>query len=343
MKAFVVGTGSIGRRHIGNLLFLGAKVSAFSFLGKSHGNLGLDPRVSLVEHWSEGISRDCDAVVIANSTDQHIEVAVQAARMGRSMYIEKPLAVSLDGTAELSHLIVGKQLVVETGFMLRAHPNLIWMKSAIDGGMIGELMHFRASVGQWLPDWRPGTDHRLAYSAMRDKGGGVIFDLIHELDLVQWLGGRVADVSAMTRHVPMLEIETEAIAQIGLRLDSGVLAQVHLDYVRPGYERTMQVVGHKGVLSWNYSEGTVTFGSPDGTAKVAHRLSPEFERNTMFLAYMEHFLRRVETPDLGALSSFEDGMEALRIALACHRSAAERRNVRPDELERTFVAKEKHQ
>lgn len=343
MKAFVVGTGSIGRRHIANLLHLGAEVSAFSYRGKSPGDPSLDSRVSLVERWSEGISRDCDAVVIANSTEQHMEVAVQAARMGRAMYIEKPLAVSLDGTTELSHQIADKRLVVETGFMLRAHPNLVWMKSAIDGGMLGELMHVRASVGQWLPDWRPGTDHRLAYSAMRDKGGGVIFDLIHELDLVLWLGGRVAEASAMTRHVPMLGIETEAIAQIGLRLDSGVLAQVHLDYVRPGYQRTMEVVGHKGVLSWNYSEGTVTFGSPDGTAKVAHRLAPEFERNTIFLTYMEHFLRRVETPGLGALSSFEDGVEALRIALACHRSASERRNVRPDELEYASEAKEKHQ
>jgi predicted dehydrogenase len=332
MKAVVVGTGSIGQRHIGNLLHLGAEVSAFSYRGKSPGDLGLDSRVSLVERWFEGISSDCDVVVIANSTEQHMEVALQAARLGRAIYIEKPLAGSLDGTAALSHLIASNRLVVETGFMLRAHPNLVWMKNAIDGGMLGELMHFRASVGQWLPDWRPGTDHRLAYSAVRDKGGGVIFDLIHELDLLHWLGGRVSDISAMTRHIPMLGIETEAIAQIGLRLDSGVLAQVHLDYVRPGYERTMQVVGHKGVLFWNYSEGTVTFGSPDGTAKVVHRLSPEFERNTIFLASMEHFLRRLETPGLRALSSFEDGMEALRIALACHRSASERRNVRPDEL-----------
>jgi len=332
MKVVVVGTGSIGRRHIANLLHLGVEVSAFSYRGKSPSDLGLDPRVSLVQRWSEGVLRDCDAVVIANSTEQHMEVALQAASLGKAMYIEKPLAVSLDGTAELSHLIAANRLVVETGFMLRAHPSLVWMKSAIDRGMLGELMHFRASVGQWLPDWRPGADHRLAYSAVRDKGGGVIFDLIHELDLVSWLGGQVTDVIAMTRHVPMLEIETEAIAQIGLLLDSGVLAQVHLDYVRSGYERTMEVVGDKGVLHWNYSDGTVTFGSPDGTVKVAHRLPLKFERNTMFLAYMEHFLRRLETPGLGALSSFEDGMEALRIALACHRSASERRNVRPDEL-----------
>jgi predicted dehydrogenase len=343
MKALVVGTGSIGRRHISNLLHLGAEVSVYSYRGKSAGNLGLDPRVTLVEHWSDGLSRDFDAVIVANSTEQHIEVALQAARMGKAMYVEKPLSVSLAGTDELSRLIDINRLVVETGFMLRAHPNLMLMKNVIEEGMLGELMHLRASVGQWLPDWRPGTDHRLGYSAFREKGGGVIFDLIHELDLVNWLGGRVIDVTAMTRQVQVLEIQTEAIAQIGLRLESGVLAQVHLDYVRPGYDRTLEVVGHKGVLLWNYSQGTVSLGLPDGSVSVVHRIPSDFERNSMFMAHMEHFLRRIAIPGIPALSSFKDGMEALRVALACHRSASERRNIRPDEVDSGTGVKENHQ
>lgn len=340
MKALVVGTGSIGRRHISNLLHLGVEVAAYSYRGKSSGVQSLDGRVALLEHWSDGLSGDLDAVVVANSTEQHVEVALRAARMGKAIYIEKPLSVSLAGTDELAQLIDTHHLVVEAGFMLRAHPNLVWIKKSIDDGVLGELMHLRASVGQWLPDWRPGTDHRLGYGAFRQKGGGVIFDLIHELDLVNWLGGRVADVAAMTRKVPMLEIQTEAVAQIGLRLDSGALAQVHLDYVRPGYGRTLEVVGHQGVLSWDYSRGEVSLGLPDGSVRVVHRIPADFDRNSMFLAHMEHFLRRIAAPGIPALSSFQDGMDALRVALACHQSASERRNIHPDEVDRNFEVKE---
>lgn len=340
MKALVVGTGSIGRRHISNLLHLGVEVAAYSYRGISLGVQSLDRCVALLEHWSNGLSEEFDAVVVANSTEQHVEVALQAARMGKAIYIEKPISVSLAETDELAHLIDTHHLVVEAGFMLRAHPNLVWMKKAIDDGVLGELMHLQASVGQWLPDWRPGTDYRLGYGAFREKGGGVIFDLIHELDIVNWLGGRVVDVAAMTRKVPLLEIQTEAVAQIGLRLDSGALAQVHLDYVRPGYGRILEVVGHRGVLSWDYSRGEVSLGLPDGSASVVHRIPSDFDRNSMFMANMEHFLRRISVPGVPALSSFQDGVGALRVALACHQSASERRNIRPDEVDRNFEVKE---
>ncbi len=63
---------------------------------------------------------------------------------------------------------------------------------------------------------------------------------------VAWLSSLPLAVNAMTRTVECLEIETEAIAQIGLRMASGVLAQVHLDYVRPGYGRDNQrLEGHQ--------------------------------------------------------------------------------------------------
>lgn len=340
MKVLVVGTGSIGRRHISNLLHLGVDVSAFSYRGKSSVIEHMDSRVAFVEHWSEGISDGIDAVVVANSTEQHVEVILRAARMGKAIYIEKPLSVSLAGIDELAQLINTHNLVVEAGFMLRAHPNLVWMKKFINDGDLGELMYLRAKVGQWLPDWRPGTDHRLGYGAFRKKGGGVILDLIHELDLVNWLGGRVMDVAAMTRKVPMLEIETEAVAEISLRLNSGALAQVHLDYVRPIYGRTLEVVGHKGVLSWDYSRGEVTLGLPDGATSVVHHTPADYDRNTMFLTCMEHFLRRVAAPGIPPLSSFHDGVDALRVALACHQSASARRNVRPDEVDRHFEVEE---
>lgn len=340
MKALVIGTGSIGRRHISNLLELGHKVCAYSYRGKSSIIQELHPDVILVEDWLDALQGNIDLVFVANSTEQHIEVALQAARLGKNLYIEKPLSLSLAGIEELKYLVEANHLVVETGFMLRSHPNLIWIKKYIEEGKLGELMHIRASVGQWLPDWRPDTNHRLGYSALREKGGGVIFDLIHELDLVAWLGGKIVDVAAMIRYVPLLEIQTEAIAQINLRLDSGALAQVHLDYVRPGYDRMLEVVGEKGVLSWGYSKGVVSLGESDRSVSLVHRTPQAFSRNQMFLEHMEHFLQRVAAPAIPEFSSLQDGIDALSVALACHISASERRHIHLDEVATSFDFKE---
>lgn len=341
MKVLVAGTGSIGKRHIANLQKLGADVSAYSY--RAAENPGNTPHsaLRLVSTLQSALQSDFDAIVIANRTDLHMPLAIEAARAKKHLFIEKPLADSLQGAAELLALATENKLVVETGFMLRCHPNLLWMQQALATNSIGELMHCRASVGQWLPDWRPGTDHRLGYGAFRKGGGGVIFDLIHELDLVCWLIGNVVDVSAMTRYVRALEIETEAIAQIGLRFDSGVLAQVHLDYIRPGYGRDLEIIGTQGVLSWRYTDGTVSLTKSDGTTEIVHRVPAGFERNHMFEDHMRHFLARVADPTLPAISSLHDGIAALRVALATHQSAEERRNIRPDEVTHHFEPSER--
>jgi len=335
MKVLVVGTGSIGRRHIANLLESGAIVEAFSYRGLDHGYHDR-PGLTFVADLEAALDGDCDAVVVANRTDRHMTTAIAAARRGKAVFIEKPLSVSLAGSDELLRLTRARSLVVEVGFMLRCHPNLLWIKRQLDEQVIGNLMHVHAYVGQWLPDWRPSTDHRTGYGAKRETGGGVIFDLIHELDVVNWLCGPVEEVTAMTRRVPQLEIDTEAIAQVGLRLSSGALAQVHLDYVRPSYARRLEVVGDKGVLSWDYTEGLVHFTSRDAT-RVAHRVPDGFERNSMFREHMRVFQERVFSNALPALSTLESAIATQRIALASHKSSALGRHVRPDQIDADFA------
>jgi predicted dehydrogenase len=332
-RILVVGTGSIGRRHVKNLLELGANVSAFSY--RREANRAIDPfpsSVVVVDQLEEGIGR-CDAVVVANQTDLHLPVALAGARNRKALFIEKPLATSMAGVEELIELESANRLVAEVGFMLRSHPNLRWIKDAVAGGSVGDLYYVRAVVGQFLPQWRPGTDHRLGYGARRESGGGVIFDLIHELDLVSWLAGGVEEVVSMTRRIESLEIETEAIAQIGLRLRSGVLAQVHLDYVRTDYERALEIVGSSGTLRWDCLAGTVMLARHRQSFDVVHRVPDSFERNSMYLDHMKHFLMRIATGADGPIASVEDGATALRVALACHRSAEERRVIRPEEID----------
>ncbi len=322
----MVGTGSIGRRHASNLVDLGANVSAFSYRGFQTHEIQLPAAVSRCETLEEALDREPAAVVVANRTELHVETALKAAGRVRGLFIEKPLSHTLAGTPELRAAAAGRGLVVETGFMLRLHPNLQWIKAFLDERRLGELHYARAVVGQHLSQWRPGTDYRASYSAAR-LTGGVILDLVHELDLILWLMGPVTDVHAMTACVPSLQIESEAVAQIGLRLASGVLAQVHLDYVRPTYGRSLEIVGSGGVLTWDYPNGTVSLTRPDGQTSVVHRVPDAFERNDLFRGHMRQFLARLADPTLPAVSSLDDGIAALRVALAAHRSVAERSTV----------------
>ncbi|MEW9797573.1 Gfo/Idh/MocA family protein [Alteromonas sp. CYL-A6] len=341
MNVLVVGTGSIGQRHCRNLLALGQQVSAFSYRAqRGQSVVSLPNGVTRCESLDDSVMRQFDAIVVANSTHQHIEVAQRAAELGLPLFIEKPLGASLQGVATLTDTVNVNACVVEAGFMLRFQPNLVWIKRALEQDMIGEIAYLRAAVGQWLPDWRPDTDHRQGYGAKRACGGGVILDLVHELDAIQWLGGRAEQVVAMTRHWDALEIETEAIAQVGLTLQSGVVAQVHMDYVRPLYHRTLEIVGSRGVLVWDDSAGTVTLSRPGVAPECVHQVDTGFERNQMFLEHMQYFLARIQSPALPPASSLSDSEQALRVALAAHLSAAAKRYVCPADIATTCSLEE---
>lgn len=333
MKALVVGTGSIGQRHIQNLTTLGVEVCAFSYRNSAGLESSFRSGARLVPDLTSALAENFDLVVVANKTDQHLSVALEAAKSGKNLFIEKPLSASLDSVGLLLDLVSSKALVVEAGYTLRSHPNLIWLKDFLSSGQLGEIYYVRAMVGQWLPSWRPDSDHRICYSAFRDTGGGVIFDLVHELDLVTWLCGNADEVTAMTHVVPVLEIETEGIAQIGLRLASGVLAQVHLDYVRPSYGRSLEIVGKDGTIEWDYVRGQVILRRPNGADSIAHSVESNFERNSMFLSHMAHMLKRIQNKCISARSPIADSVDVLKIALAAHRSSSERRHVKMMEFD----------
>jgi predicted dehydrogenase len=335
MRILVIGTGSIGKRHMSNLQSLGHEVFAYSEriqLGVPH---TLPEGVRSVASIEDLSSLGLDAAVIANRTDQHLSTAMKALQFCNALYIEKPLSASLGGLSDFHKICQERSTVVEIGFMMRFHPNLQWIKAYLQAGQLGEVLHLRASVGQWLPDWRLGTDHRKGFGAFYRYGGGVTMELIHEIDLVNWLLGQTLDVCAMQRPLAQLEIETEAISEICMRLDSGLLAQVHLDYVRPGYGRSLEIIGMQGVITWDYSSSTVTLTRADGYAKTVHQ-APEFERNMMFMDIMQHFLKRIEQPSLMPAASLQEGIQALRVALASHQSARERRFVRPQDVSSEF-------
>ncbi len=331
MKFLVIGTGSIGLRHLSNLNRVNIETWVYSHrhhLGEISDRLAKE-RV-LAELNPKNLA-EFDAVIISNRTNQHIETALSVAPFVRGIYIEKPLSVSLEGVEDLAKICARGKNVVEMGFMLRSHPNLIAIKDYIDSHRLGKVIYARAAVGQYLPDWRPGSDYRKSVTALKKFGGGVIFELIHEIDLVRWLLGPVNDVNAMASKNLMLDTETEVVAQINLRLANEMQAQVHLDCVRRDYQRVLEIVGTKGTVTWDYSTGTVVLRNKSSVSTL-HQVPEGFDRNDIFIAHMNAFVNRLKQGKEEATASLEDGIESLKIAIAAHLSNASRKNIDPFEV-----------
>jgi predicted dehydrogenase len=320
MRFLIAGLGSIGRRHLRNLAALGEHDI---LLYRTHHSTLPDEDLDdfVVEtDLQTALAHAPDAVIIANPTALHMDVAIPAAQAGCHLFLEKPVAHNLARVDELQQELTsrGKQALV--GFQFRFHPGLQQVKRLLEDGAIGRPLSVHAHWGEYLPGWHPWEDYRRGYSARPDLGGGVVLTLCHPLDYLHWLLGDVAGVWAFLGKHGGLELDVEDTAEIGLQFTQGCLGSVHLDYNQRPTMHWLEIVGAEGSLRWDNTYGLVrcyqanvdrwqTFAPPDG-----------FERNTMFLDEMRHFLA-VMRGDTQPVCSLADGREALELALAVYESA----------------------
>jgi len=199
MRFLIAGLGSIGRRHLRNLQALGESDIVLYRTGRS----------TLPEEDLTGFAQESDlqralsvhqpdAVIVANPTALHLDVAIPAAEAGCAILLEKPISHSLDRLDLLENAAARSGSRILMGFQFRFHPSLVRAKELIAAGNIGRVISAHVHFGEYLPAWHPWEDYRLSYAARPDLGGGVVLTQSHALDYLRWLIGDVADVWALT-------------------------------------------------------------------------------------------------------------------------------------------------
>jgi predicted dehydrogenase len=322
--ALIIGCGSIGRRHVANLRSLGlARIAAFD---EDRGRLEAavkDFGVEACRNLEEGFGRQPWVTAVCTPPAFHVQCARPALDAGSHLFVEKPLAASLEGVGDLIALAARQGRVLCVGYNLRFHPGLRRVKEKLDRGEIGRLLCARAEYGQYLPDWRPGRDYRETYTARASLGGGIVLDGSHEIDYLRWLCGEVKAVFCSAGKFSDLEADVEDTAEITFRMEKRLMAQVHLDCVQRGYSRTLKLIGEKGTLTWDAREGLRHYDA--GSGSTSEEVFPG-DPNGMYREEMAHFLacaRGEETPQVDGAT----GKRVLEIALAALASAAERREI----------------
>jgi len=262
VRFLVVGLGSIGRRHLVNLRHLipDANITVWRHAPLAGG--GDVPREAdgVVTSLDEALSPRPDMAILASPAPYHVRTAAALASAGVHILVEKPLSDSLDGVDALIDACGRRGIVLMVGYHLRFDPSLTILHDAVADGIIGRLLSLRSEVGQYLPEWRPGTDYRQGVTAQRDLGGGVVLELSHELDYVRWVAGEVRSVRAETGRLGDLDTDVEDVAEILLRFIDGSIGSVHLDMIQRSPTRTCRIIGTEGTLE---VRSTISVGSAD--------------------------------------------------------------------------------
>ena len=240
-KICMVGLGSIGKKHIGNLSKVLRERNIhyqIDALRNGHGVLpeNIEKLISHTYYSVEELSMDYDIIFITNPTSKHYETIKSLSDRTKTMFIEKPLFQSVEyKTQELG---LKKDGIYYVACPLRHKAIIQYVKQLVDRGE--QIYSARAISSSYLPEWRTGVDYRQAYSARRDLGGGVTLDLIHEWDYLTYLFGIPEKVYNIRGHYSELELDSDDISiYIGTCKDKTV--EVHLDYIGRKLERKLEL------------------------------------------------------------------------------------------------------
>lgn len=250
----VLGLGSIGLRHAGNFLDLGCRVTGYD--PSEGGRRALADRGGRAVTTRQEALEEADAVVIASPSGHHLDDLKASVEVGCHVLIEKPLAAYDGGIADVLAAAARKGLVVAAALNMRFHPAVQQLRHALSEGRIGTVLWGRLMYSGYLPAWRLGTDYRQNYAA-DSKSGGVVLDVIHELDLAHHLLGAAEVVGAVGRASGTLDIPCDDMVKVLLRHESGAVSDVHMDFATPNSRREIAVGGTQGALTADLIANTV--------------------------------------------------------------------------------------
>jgi len=194
-------------------------------------------------------SEKLDAMMVCTPSGLHPEMGIKAAQKGMHVITEKPMGITLEKADELVHACDENHVNLFVVKQNRLNPAIALLKKAIDKGRFGRIFSLNATV-RWT---RPQSYYDLAKwrGTWEFDGGAFMNQASHYLDLIQWLGGPVESVIAMTATMNHT-IEAEDMGSGIIRFRNGALGTV---------EVTMNIFPH------NY-EGSITVMGEYGTVKI---------------------------------------------------------------------------
>lgn len=319
MRVLMVGTGSIGRRHMASLRQLVPEV-AFDILREAGRPVEVDAlgaSVGVSTSLDEALRKRPELMVIANPSSMHLRYLLAAIDSGIPFYAEKPV---LTDAAELRLLQarIGAAALPPNivGCNLRFLPSLKRLRAMVQDGELGRVVRANFEAGQWLPDWRPTQDYRQSYSARRALGGGVMLDLIHEIDAARWLLGEFSSVQAQAWRGSSLDIETEDAASLLLRSCAGPVVGVQLDYVSRRPFRRYRVIGDQASAEWDLPTRRLTVSSAGEVIDLA-LADTAFDVGATYVQAMDNLLVAIRR-GVPSAQPLHEGLASLQIVLQAH-------------------------
>jgi predicted dehydrogenase len=267
----------------------------YAFMGKAHSNAyrqvraffspRLEPRMKVIcgrnaknveeaarrygweeaaTDWEKVVRRkDIDIIDISTPGDSHAEIGIQAAKSGKVVFCEKPLANTLKEAERMLAAVQKAGVLHMICHNYRRAPAVMLARELIEQGELGDIYHYR---GTYLQDWIVDPNFPLVWRLQKDKAGsGALGDIAsHSIDLARFLVGEITEVcgalETFIKERPLPDnpkkkgqVTVDDASAAVVRFDNGALGTIEATRFATGrknYNR-FEINGSKGSVAFN--------------------------------------------------------------------------------------------
>ncbi len=305
-----VGCGGIANAHMKNLARIeGAQMVAFSDIVEEKAQQAADEYGgrAFTDYREMYESVELDAVYVCLPPFAHTDQEILAAQAGLALFVEKPLALTMDKAREIEAAITEAGVMSCAAYHWRYHDTARWAREALADGPIGMVL------GWWMGGL-PG----VAWWRVQDQSGGQILEqTTHIIDMARYLAGEVERVSAEMALRVMTDVENISVPDVGtvnLRFESGAVGNITNSCVPPGWKNGLVIIGERKTVI--FDQFNFELRTQAGTeTKTFQPIAPHFRESAAFV-------KAVATGDAsGILSDYSDGVKSLAVSIAANESA----------------------
>jgi predicted dehydrogenase len=166
-----------------------------------------------------------------------------------------------------------------------------------------KIISVNAKCGQYLPSWRPNSDYRDCYSAKKE-GGGVLLDLSHEIDYVQWFCGQINEIKSYQVKISDLEIDSDDLTMFIGKTNKDILVNISIDYISKITHRKLLLETFENTYELDFISNQLVKKSKSGLEEICS--FSNLERNTMFeKMHLDIFEQQKN------ICTFQEGLEVM--------------------------------
>lgn len=318
-RTAVLGLGNIGTRHLTLLKDIGDDspigISRRSSRRTELNRLGYETAETLTQALRIG----ADKCIIATETGTHISNIKEAIECGMHILVEKPLGTDLDQSRFLPDVLNAEGILLYVGCVLRFWESLNVFRARLE--TIGPLHYVTVEHRSYMPNWRINRSYKEMYSALA-KEGGVLLDLIHEIDLTGWIFGWPKLVQGNVLNLGRLGINSDESVQLLCMSPVDVPIYISLDYLSNPPSRRVIASGDKGTIEWDGVGNSVSVALSDQEV-----CKQEFDQpiKDAFLQQSSAFLKACNGEANPRMADVYDGLRALSVCDAARKSSETRK------------------